>query len=102
MRANVLELDRPLAELEERIAEVKRRTAEEGVDRSAEIAALETTYKKLMKDIYSNLTPWEKTLLARHPKRPYTLDYVASMTEDFLEMHGDRTFGDDAAIIAGM
>jgi acetyl-CoA carboxylase carboxyl transferase subunit alpha len=102
MRANVLDLDRPLAELEEKIAEVKRRTAEEGVDRSAEIAALEATYHKLMKDIYSSLSPWEKTLLARHPKRPYTLDYVQSMTEDFLEMHGDRTFGDDAAIIGGV
>jgi acetyl-CoA carboxylase carboxyl transferase subunit alpha len=102
MRANVLDLDRPLADLEERIAEVKRRTAEEGVDRGAEIAALEATYNKLMKDIYSSLSPWEKTLLARHPKRPYTLDYVQAMTEDFLEMHGDRAFGDDAAIIGGV
>jgi acetyl-CoA carboxylase carboxyl transferase subunit alpha len=102
MRANVLDFERPIAELEERIAEVKRRTQEEGVDRTAEIAALEARVQKLMKDIYSSISAWDKTLLARHPNRPYTLDYVQTISEDFLELHGDRAFADDPAMVGGI
>src|SRR5213594_3618533 len=102
MRANVLDFERPIAELEERIAEVKRRTAEEGIDRGGEIAALEAHARRTMKDFYSNLSPWHRTLLARHPSRPYTLDYIRMISEDFVEMHGDRAFGDDPAMIAGI
>jgi acetyl-CoA carboxylase carboxyl transferase subunit alpha len=102
MRANVLDFEKPIAELEDRIAQIKRRTSEEGVDRSEEIAALEARVERLMKDIYSKLSAWDKTLLARHPNRPYTLDYVQSISEEFVEMHGDRVFGDDPAMIGGI
>lgn len=102
MRGNVLDFERPIAQLEEMIAEVKRRTAEEGVDRSAEIAALEARKDELMRDIYSNLSPWDRTLLARHPKRPYTLDFVRLMCDDFMELHGDRAYADDPAMVGGI
>ena len=69
--------------------------------REAEIADLRQKLTKVSHEIYSNLTPWQKTLVARHPQRPYTLDYIASMIEDWTEIHGDRKFGDDAAIVAG-
>jgi acetyl-CoA carboxylase carboxyl transferase subunit alpha len=102
MRGNVLDFERPIAELEQRIDEIKRRTHEEGVDRSAEISALEAHVERLMRDIYSTLSPWDRTLIARHPDRPYTLDYIRLMCDDFVELHGDRRYGDDPAIVAGM
>jgi acetyl-CoA carboxylase carboxyl transferase subunit alpha len=102
MRVNVLDFERPIAELEERIAEIKRRTAEEGVDRSQEIANLEANVERLMEQIYSSLSPWDRVLLARHPDRPYTLDYVRLIFEEFQELHGDRLFGDDPAIVGGI
>ena len=69
--------------------------------RQAEIADLETKLTKVSSEIYANLTPWQKTLVARHPQRPYTLDYVSLLFEEWTEIHGDRKFGDDAAIVAG-
>lgn len=102
MRANVLDFERPVTELEERIAEIKRRTVEEGVDRSQEIARLEARVQQLMEQIYSNLAPWDRVLLARHPDRPYTLDYIRLIFDEFQELHGDRLFGDDPAIVGGM
>jgi acetyl-CoA carboxylase carboxyl transferase subunit alpha len=102
MRANVLDFERPIAELEERIAEIKRRTADEGVDRSQEIADLEGRMQRLMDQIYSSLSPWDRVLIARHPDRPYTLDYIRLIFDDFQELHGDRLFGDDPAIVGGI
>jgi acetyl-CoA carboxylase carboxyl transferase subunit alpha len=102
MRTNVLDFERPIAELEERIAEIKRRTAEEGVDRSQEIAGLEARMHRLMEQIYSNLSPWDRVLIARHPDRPYTLDYIRFIFDEFQELHGDRLFGDDPAIVGGI
>src|SRR5687768_728679 len=102
MRTNVLDFERPIAELEERIAEIKRRTAAEGVDRSQEIAGLETRMHRLMEQIYSNLSPWDRVLIARHPDRPYTLDYIRFIFDEFQELHGDRLFGDDPAIVGGI
>jgi acetyl-CoA carboxylase carboxyl transferase subunit alpha len=75
---------------------------EEGVDRSGEIAALETRKDQLMRDVYSSLSPWDRTLLARHPKRPYALDFVRLICDDFMELHGDRGFADDPAMIGGV
>ena len=69
--------------------------------RQAEIAELRQKLTKVSHEIYSNLTPWQKTLVARHPQRPYTLDFISSLFEDFTEVHGDRKFADDAAIVAG-
>lgn len=102
MRANVLDFERPVAELEERIAEIKRRTAEEGVDRSEEIANLEAHVQRLMDQIYSQLSPWDRVLIARHPDRPYTLDYLRLIFAEFQELHGDRLFGEDPAIVGGI
>src|SRR5262245_46262226 len=102
MSGNVLDFEKPIAQLEERIAQVKRLTREEGVDRSQEIAILEAHVERLMKEIYQNLTAWDKTLLARHPKRPYTLDFVRLICDDFTELHGDRAFADDGAMVGGL
>lgn len=99
---NVLDFEKPIMELEMQIEEIKRLTAEEGTDRSEEIAALEEHRDRLMRQIFSDLSPWDKTLLARHPKRPYTLDFVRLMFDDYLELHGDRLFADDKAMIGGI
>lgn len=102
MRGNVLDFERPIADLEEMISEIKRRTAEEGVDRSAEITTLEERKDQLMRDVYSSLSPWDRTLIARHPKRPYALDFVRLICDDFTELHGDRGYADDPAMIGGV
>ncbi len=73
---NILDFEKPIAELDQQINEIKRITIERGEDRSADIAALERDRDRLLEEIFANLTPWDRTLLARHPKRPYTLDYV--------------------------
>jgi len=97
-----LPFEKPLQELEERIAELERFTTTRGIDKSAEIARLRARQDKLCEEIFSRLSPWDKVLMARHPSRPYTLDYVRLMFEDFVELHGDRRFGDDPAIVAGL
>jgi len=97
-----LPLEKPLRELEEQIEELKRLTAEEGLDRSAEIEALGRRAEELRRKIFSHLTPWDQVQLSRHPERPYTLDYIERMCTDFFELHGDRRFGDDPAIVAGV
>lgn len=101
MALNVLDLEKPIAELEANIAELKRLSEEEGADRSEEILKLEEHRDRLMRQIFSNLTPWDRTLIARHPSRPYTMDYVRVIFDDFVELHGDRLFADDKAIIGG-
>ncbi|MDO8585421.1 MAG: acetyl-CoA carboxylase carboxyltransferase subunit alpha [Armatimonadota bacterium] len=100
--SNILDFEKPIAELEAEIEDIKRLTAEQGVDRSEEIAILEQHRDRLMEQIFSRLTPWDKTLLARHPRRPYTLDYVRLLFDDYTELHGDRLFTDDKAMIGGL
>ena len=97
-----LEFEKPIEELELKIEEMKRISDGKDVNLSGEIKKLEKKVKDLRTDIFSKLTPWQKTLLARHPDRPYTLDYINLMTEEFLELHGDRRFADDKAIIGGL
>ena len=97
----VLEVETPLLELEEKIKELKNVNQTGKVDLSREIEALERKAAQLKKSIYENLSPWEKVLLARHPERPTSLDYVQAMFTDFFELHGDRLYADDAAIIGG-
>lgn len=97
-----LEFEKPIEELELKIEEMKRISDGKDVNLSGEIKKLEKKVKDLRSDIFSKLTPWQKTLLARHPDRPYTLDYINLMTEEFLELHGDRRFADDKAIIGGL
>jgi acetyl-CoA carboxylase carboxyl transferase subunit alpha len=101
MALNVLDFEKPIAELDANIAELKKVSELEGIDRSDEIRQLEEHRDRLIAEIFANLTPWDKTLLARHPNRPYTLDYVRSIFEDFVELHGDRLFADDKAMIGG-
>ncbi|HET6452794.1 MAG TPA: acetyl-CoA carboxylase carboxyltransferase subunit alpha [Armatimonadota bacterium] len=101
MALNVLDFEKPIAELDTNIAELKRLSEEEGVDRSIEIGELEEHRDRLIAEIFSNLTPWDKTLLARHPNRPYTMDYIRYIFDDFVELHGDRLFADDNAVVGG-
>lgn len=102
MEKYVLDFERPLVELENKIQEMKDYSLNEDVDLRDEIVKLEEKAKKLSKDIYSRLSRWQRVQLARHPKRPYTLDYIERITNYFIELHGDRAFGDDPAIIAGL
>ena len=97
-----LEFERPIADLEARVAEL-RDTAQGGdVDIDPEIRRLEVKAKKLLRETYAKLTPWQKTLVARHPERPHFKDYVAAIADDFLPLAGDRNFAEDEAIIGGL
>ncbi|MFZ5800167.1 MAG: acetyl-CoA carboxylase carboxyltransferase subunit alpha [Candidatus Omnitrophota bacterium] len=99
---NGLDFERPIVELERKIEELRSFSADKKVDLSSEIKKLEEKLLALKKDIYENLTPWQKVQLARHPQRPYTLDYIDLMMTDFLELHGDRLFADDPALVGGV
>src|SRR6266516_4768637 len=101
MATHTLDFERPLLELERQIEEMKRVTGDTAVDVSKELAALERKLAELRGEIYKNLTPMQRVQVARHPKRPYTLDYVNTVFTDFVELHGDRLFRDDPAIVGG-
>lgn len=102
MRNGLFEWEKPLYELELRIAELQKFTTEEDMDLSREIATLEKKADSLRREIYQNLSAWQQVLLARHPKRPTTLDYIEMIFDDFLELHGDRYYRDDPAIVGGV
>jgi acetyl-CoA carboxylase carboxyl transferase subunit alpha len=97
-----LEFEKQLEELETKIDDLKRFSDTTEINIASEIKKLEKKAQDLRQEIYSKLTPWQKTLIARHPERPYTLDYIGIIFEDFIELHGDRRFADDPAIIAGV
>ena len=97
-----LDFEQPIAELEAKIEELRYVQTESAVDISEEIDQLSKKSQQLTKDIYSDLSPWQITKIARHPERPYTLDYVRECFTDFVEMHGDRHFSDDKSIIGGL
>lgn len=97
-----LEFEKPIEELELKIEELKRLSDGKDIDISSEIKKLEKKVKELRSEIFSELKPWQKTLIARHPDRPYTLDYINLITSDFIELHGDRRFSDDPAIVGGV
>jgi acetyl-CoA carboxylase carboxyl transferase subunit alpha len=100
--ATFLDFEKPIAELQSRIDEL-RRTAEGGsVDIQAEITPLQAKAERLLHDTYARLTPWQKTQVARHPERPHFKHYVAGLIEDFMPLGGDRAFADDNAIIGGL
>lgn len=101
MAQHILEVEKPIIELENKIAELKRVSLDGRVDLEKEIRSLERKAEKLKKSIFENLSRWDKVLIARHPMRPTALDYIRSMFTDFTELHGDRFLGDDAAIVAG-
>ena len=97
----VLEFEKPIAELEKKILEMREFAQGESIELTREIESLEHKLDKLTREIYSNLNRWQRVQLARHPKRPYTLDYIEHMTEGFIELHGDRGYGDDKAVVCG-
>lgn len=97
-----LDFEQPIAELENKIEELRYVQNESAVDISEEIDQLDKKSLQLTKDIYSDLTPWQITKIARHPERPYTLDYVRDCFTDFIELHGDRHFADDQSIVGGL
>jgi acetyl-CoA carboxylase carboxyl transferase subunit alpha len=97
---HILEFERPIHELEHKISEMKKHN-KRGPKVHTDIETMERHLAELKKKVYSELSAWEKTSLARHPHRPFTLDYVNLLFTDFLELHGDRRFADDAAIVAG-
>ena len=101
-KKNFLDFEQPIAELEGKIDELRYVQTESAVDISDEIDQLSKKSLQLTKDIYSNLTPWQITKIARHTERPYTLDYIQDIFTDFVEMHGDRHFSDDLSIVGGM
>ena len=96
-----LEFEKPLRELEKQLITLNQVSQESKVDVSSEIEAIEIKIEKIKKDIYSNLTAWQRVQLSRHPKRPYSLDYINLIFTDFEELHGDRRFREDAAIVGG-
>ena len=97
-----LDFEQPIAELETKIDELRYVQSESAVDISEEIDQLGKKSLQLTKDIYSELSPWQITKIARHPERPYTLDYINEIFTDFIEMHGDRHFADDLSIVGGL
>ncbi|MDP3832187.1 MAG: acetyl-CoA carboxylase carboxyltransferase subunit alpha, partial [Ignavibacteriaceae bacterium] len=99
MAKTILEFEKPIIELEERLTQMKRISND--LDIESEILLIEEKVKQLKESVYKSLTRWQRVQLARHPERPYTLDYIYLMTENFIELHGDRYFKDDKAIVGG-
>ena len=102
MKTTFLDFEKSLAELEEKIDKLRFVQDDPAVDISNEIARLEGRSQAMVKDLYAKLTPWQIAQVARHPQRPYTLDYVEHIFTDFEELHGDRSFADDKAIVGGL
>ena len=102
MDPNYLEFEQPVAELEARISELRLVGADSEVNINEEIQRLKDKSNKLTEKIYSKLTPWQISQVARHPMRPYTLDYIEHIFTEFEELHGDRLFADDQALIGGL
>jgi acetyl-CoA carboxylase carboxyl transferase subunit alpha len=102
MRNTYLEFEQPLAELENKIEELRFVQTDSAVDISEEVSRLQQKNQALAKSIYAKLTPWQTALVARHPQRPYTLDYLRELFTDFHEMHGDRMYADDLSIVGGL
>ena len=97
-----LDFEKPIIELEKKIQELKSFMIEKKIDLSSEIKKFDDKLEHLKKDTYAHLSAWQKVQLARHPQRPYTLDYISIIMSDFIELHGDRLFSDDKAMICGL
>lgn len=102
METSWLDFEKPIVELERKIEDLRAFADKERLEFSDELRKLEAKAEKLRSEIYSSLTAWQRVQLARHPRRPYTLDYVQAIFTEFLELHGDRAFADDRAIVGGM
>ncbi|MFC4714511.1 acetyl-CoA carboxylase carboxyl transferase subunit alpha [Planococcus dechangensis] len=101
-KVKTMAFEEPLIELRRKILELKEYTKTADVDLSAEIGSLEERFAKLEEEIYENMKPWDRVQVARHPERPTTLDYLPLVFTDFIELHGDRLYGDDEAIVGGI
>ncbi|MEI6631940.1 MAG: acetyl-CoA carboxylase carboxyl transferase subunit alpha, partial [bacterium] len=97
-----LDFEKPIVELEKKIQELRHFVSDKKIDLSSEVRRLEDKLEHLKKDTYINLSAWQRVQLARHPQRPYTLDYINFIMSDFIEIHGDRLFADDKAIVSGL
>ena len=97
----VLDFEKPIVELQKKISDMKDFASGANLELSREIQSLEGKLEKMRREIFSNLTRWQKVQLARHPRRPHAMDYIKLMTTDFVELHGDRCFADDKAIVGG-
>jgi acetyl-CoA carboxylase carboxyl transferase subunit alpha len=102
MKQPILEFEKPIAELEARLAELQKESAGHNVDFDSEVAQMQEKLAKLRQDTYSRLTAWQRVQIARHTARPFFLDYVDAFVTDFFELHGDRLYGDDLAMPAGL
>lgn len=102
MNGTGLDFEKPIIELEQKIAELKKFSEGRNIDLEDELLKFEKKLELVKHEIFDNLTPWQKVQIARHPKRPYTLDYISLILNDFIELHGDRAFRDDPAIICGL
>lgn len=100
--AGEMEFERPIIELRKKIAELKKFTEEKDIDLTDEIKKLESRLENLENEVYGNLTPWDRVQIARHPNRPTSLDYIGHLFTNFIELHGDRYYGDDEAIVGGI
>ena len=100
-KKNNLEFEMPLLELEKQLEEIVKSSQDSELDFTEEIDAIEKKIEKTKKEVYSDLTPWQKVQLSRHPTRPYSLDYIERIFSDFNELHGDRLFKNDSALIGG-
>src|SRR6184192_1531571 len=96
-----LEFEKTLRDLSAQLEKLRQQSLENNLDVGGEIAAIERKIEATQREIYSSLTPWQKVQIARHPKRPYALDYVELICEGFVELHGDRQFNDDRALVGG-
>ena len=97
-----LDFEKPIAELEGKIAELRHLSDTDGINIAEEVSRLQTRVDKDLRSAYARLTPWQKTQVARHPDRPHTVDYLKAMIDDFMPLAGDRSFGEDAAVIGGL
>lgn len=102
MIKSYLEFEKPIQDLELKVEELRRLSDGKDINLSGEVKKLEKKVREMRTEIFSRLTPWQKTLLARHPDRPYTLDYIGLIAEDFVELHGDRRYADDKSIVGGI
>ncbi|MFN7170677.1 MAG: acetyl-CoA carboxylase carboxyl transferase subunit alpha, partial [Candidatus Omnitrophota bacterium] len=98
---NELDFEKPIIELERKIEELKKFSEAKKIDLSLEIKRLAEKLEAIRHSIFENLTPWQRVQIARHPSRPYTLDYINKIMGNFIEFHGDRLFADDKAIVGG-
>ncbi len=102
MKVTFLDFENPIAELEDKIEQLRYVQDDSALDIADEIGRLSKKSEALTKDIYAKLTPWQISQVSRHPQRPYTLDYIEHLFTDFEELHGDRAFADDKAIVGGL